>query len=113
MPKEVIRAVSLPYGEDEGARSVAEIRWDRDAGHVSLVTRCMGIDGMVWIPPHVREPLEAAGFVTATSLVSSNDQRQSVHLSQDGWFVDLDRYGLNALIRNARRARDQAFGRDE
>jgi hypothetical protein len=31
----------------------------------------------------------------------------------DGWHVDLDRDRVNALIRVLRRARDQAFGRDE
>lgn len=30
----------------------------------------------------------------------------------DGWFVNLDRAGLNRLIRAARKARDQAFGAD-
>jgi len=30
-----------------------------------------------------------------------------------GWFVTLDRNGVNAMIRHLRRARDQAFGRDE
>lgn len=31
----------------------------------------------------------------------------------DGFYVDLDRRGINKLIRHLRRARDQAFGRDE
>ena len=30
-----------------------------------------------------------------------------------GWFCSLDRRGINDLIRKLRRARDQAFGRDE
>lgn len=30
-----------------------------------------------------------------------------------GLYVDLDRQGINDLIRHLRRARDQAFGRDE
>lgn len=30
-----------------------------------------------------------------------------------GWAVTLDRNGLNKLIRDLRRARDQAYGRDE
>lgn len=32
---------------------------------------------------------------------------------EKGMYVDLDRRGINSLIRNLRRARDQAFGRDE
>lgn len=31
----------------------------------------------------------------------------------DGWHVDLNRQQINDLIRVLRRARDQAFGRDE
>ncbi len=31
----------------------------------------------------------------------------------DGWHVDLNRQQVNDLIRTLRRARDQAFGRDE
>lgn len=31
----------------------------------------------------------------------------------DGWYADLDRDEVNKLIRVLRRARDQAFGRDE
>jgi elongation factor P hydroxylase len=31
----------------------------------------------------------------------------------DGFYVSMDRNGINKLIRNLRRARDQAFGRDE
>lgn len=31
----------------------------------------------------------------------------------NGFFATLDRQGCNDLIRNLRRARDQAFGRDE
>jgi hypothetical protein len=31
----------------------------------------------------------------------------------DGFYVSLNRDGINRLIRNLRRARDQAYGRDE
>jgi hypothetical protein len=31
----------------------------------------------------------------------------------EGLYVNLDREGINQVIRNLRRARDQAFGRDE
>jgi hypothetical protein len=33
--------------------------------------------------------------------------------SEDGLYMDLDRRGINELIRLLRKARDQAFGRDE
>jgi hypothetical protein len=34
-------------------------------------------------------------------------------LGGEGWHVSLDRRGINEVIRYLRRARDQAFGRDE
>jgi hypothetical protein len=34
-------------------------------------------------------------------------------LGGEGWQVSLDRRSINELIRHLRRARDQAFGRDE
>lgn len=35
------------------------------------------------------------------------------HTPERGWFVELDRSMVNDLIRLLRKARDQAFGRDE
>lgn len=35
------------------------------------------------------------------------------HDSRSGWFVQLDRSGINRAIRALRQARDDAFGRDE
>lgn len=35
------------------------------------------------------------------------------HTAEHGWFADLDRGQINYMIRLLRRARDQAFGRDE
>jgi hypothetical protein len=37
----------------------------------------------------------------------------SYETNWNGFFVGLDRRGINDLIRYLRRARDQAFGRDE
>ena len=112
MPKEVIRAANHPYGEDEFGRSVAEIRWDREAGHVQLVTRCIhSADGSVYVPEHVKQILEANGLGHTQMLREPGTE--IVYVAQDGWHIDLDRRGINDLIRNLRRARDQAFGRDE
>ena len=33
--------------------------------------------------------------------------------AESGWFAQLDRTGINRLIRTLRQARDQAYGRDE
>lgn len=37
----------------------------------------------------------------------------SYETKYEGYYVSLDRRGINELIRHLRRARDQAFGRDE
>ena len=37
---------------------------------------------------------------------------EGIHDPQAGWFVQLDRGGVNRLIRSLRKARDQAFGTD-
>ncbi|HEY6021610.1 MAG TPA: hypothetical protein VIY48_17605 [Candidatus Paceibacterota bacterium] len=44
---------------------------------------------------------------------TSDDGSQVVKPVWTGMFVDLDRQTINDLIRVLRRARDQAFGRDE
>jgi hypothetical protein len=114
MPKEVIYAGNQPYGEDLPARSVVELRWDREAAHVSLVTRCVhASDHEVFIPEWIQKSLGTHGLAHTGELRSADDGRDVIFTAQDGWFIDLDRRGINQLIRNLRRARDQAFGRDE
>lgn len=41
-----------------------------------------------------------------------NPDAAQPHESAYGWFVELDRTGINRLIRTLRKARDQAFGSD-
>ena len=104
MPKEYTYANTRPYGDDFPGRSVAEVSWSREAEHVQLGTLCIHeATGERWIPDWVTGliPPEKAGSVP------------SHVFAQDGWFIDLDRQGINKLIRDLRRARDQAFGRDE
>lgn len=83
MPKEIVVEWygARPEGSDEQA--LVEVSWQRDLGHVQVVTfarKC--------------ESHETIG-------------------RDDAQFVTLDRSGINDLIRYLRRARDQAFGRDE
>lgn len=42
--------------------------------------------------------------------IYSNDEKIP---ESNGWFIALDRRGINAAIRALRTARDQAYGRDE
>jgi hypothetical protein len=94
MPRETVYGSELPFGTDEvnpgAGRAVAEVTWSREAEHVQVVTKCV----------------EAS---TEGRLVHDDE---GIHYT-DGFWVTLDRNGINRLIRNLRRARDQAFGRDE
>jgi len=91
MPKEVIYGKSFPYSEKDPAGSITEVRWSRDSEFVQIATRCINIsDETVYKDPN-KPTLTAA----------------------DGWFVDLDRNAINKLIKDLRKARDQAYGKDE
>lgn len=94
MPKEVVRAapdVEMSVrGSEEVVHPVCEVRWSREGSHVQVVTRAL--EREFGFDPSSPETEIPVGY---------------------GYFVDLDRQGINALIRNLRRARDQAFGRDE
>jgi hypothetical protein len=92
MPKEVIYGESLhlegtPDGEWE--HPIAELRWSRDTGDVQLTTRSHGAE------------------------VPSLEEYETGVPVQYGYSVSLNRRAINDLIRQLRRARDQACGRDE
>lgn len=94
MPKETIHGSHLPWGEDHPAVSVVQVLWSRN-DHVQVVTRAQHrADGSDVAPP-------------------GEEREDGERLFTDGMYVDLDRRGINDLIRNLRRARDQAFGKDE
>lgn len=67
---------------------IVYVRWGREQNFVQIVTKATDANGGRY----------AAGDETDFT---------------DGMYVDLDREAINRLIRNLRRARDQAFGRDE
>jgi len=92
MPKETVFGEQhVPVDEQGGTPNVpiVEIRWNRDAGCVQIVTK--------------------ATDAFEGRLVGDDP---GVHYT-DGFFVDMGRKQINDLIRKLRRARDQAFGRDE
>jgi hypothetical protein len=104
MPREVVYGDGVPYGtpEEPGpARTIVEVSWSRGS-HVQVATRCVrAVDsGTVYEAqpgePGADEDLAGQGIPRAF-----------------GVFTGLDRQGINLLIKNLRRARDQAFGRDE
>lgn len=83
MPKEFIFDRVSPYIEGKNKTPLVEVSWQRDLEDVQIV-------GYARNP----ETLETIG-------------------REEAQFVTLDRYGINQMIRVLRRARDQAFGRDE
>jgi hypothetical protein len=92
MPKEVVYGDHLPFGEDDPGVSIVEVRWSRESGDVQVATKAVSrID---------HGPLVETG------------PGDGIHYTA-GFHVQLGRSGINDLIRYLRRARDQAFGRDE
>ncbi len=91
MPKESVFGQQHPGIAEEVHPKVpvVEVLWNREGGYVQVVSRAEDADGGRW-----------AGDSPDTHFT-------------DGMYIDLDRQGINKLIRNLRRARDQAFGRDE
>lgn len=76
------------------------IGWSKDQ-HAQL--------GVGWVDPDAKVPPHMGwtkDFITSTEL----DEAQKVWESQ---WIDLDRHTINQLIRELRKARDEAFGRDE
>lgn len=90
MPKEVVYGEQAVACDESKPRvPIIEVRWNRECGVVQVVTKAT-------------DPSD--GRVEGDS--------PETHVT-DGYHVDIDRTQINALIRNLRRARDQAFGRDE
>lgn len=90
MPKEIVYSDLLPHGEKDPARAIVEVGWTREHD-VQIATRCIRADDE-----------EVYDF----------DPGKPIPVER-GYYVDLGRRQINDLIRNLRRARDQAFGRDE
>lgn len=91
MPKEVVYGERLRFDdvpEDRWEQPVVVVAWSREHGDVHLVTRLSDAEAPT--------PEEEANIP-----------------AKYGFHVWLDRQAVNDLIRHLRRARDQAFGRDE
>ncbi len=76
-------------------------------------------NGGVQVGSVLRNPVkvDAPEGVTVSSSVGASQVRGGT-VDGDGWtwegqFTDLDRHGINQLIRALREARDKAYGRDE
>lgn len=85
MPKEYIEDRWTGHDDDavaEGSSAKVKVGWSREAGHVEVAT------------------------------VAPDDMTLRPTPEGNGWFVQLDRAGLNRLIRTLRKARDSAYGPD-
>lgn len=85
MPKEVIHSSEQFSSNYPEQTSIVEVRWGRESEYAQIAT--------LLVDTQTHEPIE-----------------RSV---DGGWFISLNRTGINDLIRYLRKARDQAFGRDE
>jgi hypothetical protein len=89
MPKELIN--------DPESSFAVEVNWGRDVGHIQIAT--------------VTRPKQGNTPLLLAELVERWDE--GTRELATGLFCTLDRRMINELIRMLRRARDQAFGRDE
>lgn len=98
MPKEIVHGQCPVFGPDSMAEPIIEVRWSRDKDFVEIGSR------IVHMADH-------------TDYVPTEEERPSMGTSEGrairGLYMSLERSEINSLIRNLRRARDQAFGRDE
>lgn len=69
--------------EEDGVETLVKVGWSPEAVQVACIGRATR---------------------THDTIAASGDE---------GWYVTLDRYGINELIRRLRQARDKAYGRDE
>lgn len=104
MPRERIYGSLVPFIDEDPARTVMEVTWSREAQYVQLAS--ISIDGVTGEPLDI---VQKHGCVT----VSSEEREHECPVLFGGIYVQLDRRSINELIRKLRRARDQAFGRDE
>ena len=96
MPKECVYGVPMPFMPEtsdsprENRSPIVEVGWSRTAGDVQVASRIRECE--VFFDP---------------------DRPDAPIPCEYGFYVSLDRAGVNELIRHLRKARDQAFGRDE
>lgn len=96
MPKEYVYGEPMAFDPSDDSPDaqmetpVVDIGWSREAGDVQIATRLREYE-VFYDPERPDGPIPC----------------------QYGFYVTLNRTGINDLIRHLRKARDQAFGRDE
>lgn len=99
MPKQVVRARPEV---DDGAGPYVRLGWGKDAGYVELGTAVPEGEGKLMLPNRTPQGPDEPAW---GEVIGGGEDV--------GWFVQLDRDGINQLIRHLREARNQAYGRDE
>src|SRR5262245_41923080 len=114
MPRERIYTQHSNPQHSEPPPFATEVVWHRDHGYIQLATTCR--DGADRIVSILNEWLTEAGQPTIDAGTVREKLAAGEHPDPDfdGWYATLERReDVNRLIRVLRRARDQAFGRDE
>lgn len=99
MPKELIYSEALPYGEKSAARSVVGVHWGL-GDHLQVSSSLFNDDGLYFTADGLEHQAEGEDAARREAWAR-------------GYYVGLNRRQVNHLIKTLRRARDQAFGRDE
>ncbi len=112
MPRERIFGSDAPYTEASSARSVVGVTWNRD-DHVQVFVELFNDDLQYVSGEDCPDVVVIGGEDPIKTRTADGDEAVRRKIWADGFYVSMDRDGINKLIRNLRRARDQAFGRDE
>lgn len=106
MPRETVFSCDRPYTDESAAQSVVGVNWGGEMdGYVQVSTALFNDDGK-----YVGIDVETGEMVVRQA---TGDEALRRELWSQGFYVNLDRAGINKLIRHLRTARDKAFGRDE
>lgn len=109
MPRETIRSRGFQpdHERDLDHGGLIQVGWARDANVINLQSQLPD-------PVDVIESLLVNEVSLSFELSLDEIQEIAKGLAPllDGWWVELDRPGSNALIATLRRARDAAFGKD-
>lgn len=122
MPKEFVNS---KHGGSGHERTYVQVGWSKEADHVEigvldsateLVVRRNTFGPGEHRPGCVVESGPSCGGDHCPPWTRPYEGTPDAMMDQEpfgGWFMQMDRVGINRLIRILRRARDQAYGRDE
>lgn len=113
MPRERIFGADAPYTEASSAQSVVGVTWSREGQHVQVFVELFNDDLKYVSGEDYPDIVPIGGSEPIKTRTAEGEDALRRKIWADGFYVTMERDGINKLIRNLRRARDQAFGRDE